>query len=200
MEITLKNKEGLWEFQLLFPLTYLDVYFQGNICLRIMFIWLFIFFIFLRQALDSQEEKQWYWFLLKSCSFPWKSLSKLSNRNHLPRQRLQFPYHLAVVGQNALPCKRSVNLGESGFPQDHLSNIIFHPSASRVSYSNLIVFFTLPRRIQAYSYSMIIVFLFPCLEHFFQVFTCLTSLCNSGHWTNVTTLERHSLTILCNIK
>ena len=134
----------------------------------------------LRQALDSQEEKEWYWFLLKSCSCPWKSLSKLSNRNHLPRQRLQFPYHLAVVGQNALPHKRSVSLGKSGFPQDHLSNIIFHPSASRVSYPNLIVFFTLPRRIQAYSYSMIIVFLFPCLEHFFQVFTCLISLCNSG--------------------
>ena len=105
----------------------------------------------LKQALDSQEEKEWYWFLFKSCSSPWKSLSKLRNRKQLPRQRLQFPYHIEVVGQNALPGKILVNLGESGFPQDHLSNIIFHPSASHVSYSNLIAFCTGPRRIQAYS-------------------------------------------------
>ena len=69
----------------------------------------------LRQELDSQEEKEWYWFLFKPCSCPWKSHSKLINRKQLPGQRLQFPYHIEVDGQNAFPGKRLVNLGESGF-------------------------------------------------------------------------------------
>lgn len=69
----------------------------------------------LKQELDSQEEKEWYWFLFKSCSCPWKSHSKLINRKQLPGQRLQFPCHIEVDGQNAFPGKRLVHLGESGF-------------------------------------------------------------------------------------